>query len=226
MLEIIAMTVDDAKAIEEVGADRIELVSALSEGGVTPSYAVIKRVVQSVGIPVNVMIRPHAKSFIYSKEDVDIMKEDINIVKDLGANGVVLGALDKDGDICEEFLEDVLYVCQGLEVTFHRAIDDLKDPVQGIKKLSKYKEIKTILTSGGRGYIGSNTSVIKEMIENAGHINVMIGGGLNLENIRDIANLTGATEYHFGTAVRYNKSCFGDIDRKSLEKLVSIVGGK
>lgn len=226
MLEVIAMTVDDAKTIEECGADRIELVSALSEGGITPSYAIIKRVVQSVDIPVNVMIRPHAKSFTYSKEEIEIIKEDINIAKDLGANGVVLGALNNNGDICESFLEDVLYICQGLDVTFHRAIDDLKDPACGIKKLSKYKEIKTVLTSGGRGYIGNNISVIKEMIGNSGHINVMIGGGLNLENIKNIADLTGATEYHFGTAVRYNKSYFGDIDRKSLEKLVGIVGGK
>lgn len=95
MLEIIGMTVEDAKSIEECGADRIEHMSALTEGGLTPSYGLVERVVKSVDIPVNVMIRHHANGFVYSEEDLEIMKRDIQAVKSLGVNGVVLGVLDE-----------------------------------------------------------------------------------------------------------------------------------
>ena len=91
MLEIIGMSVEDAKAIEYCGANRIELVSALTEGGLTPSFSMIEKVINSVDIPVNVMIRNHAKSFRYSGYDLEVMQKDIEIVKSLGANGVELG---------------------------------------------------------------------------------------------------------------------------------------
>ena len=124
MLEIIAMTLEDAKTIEECGADRIELVSDLTEGGLTPNYAIIESVVKSVKIPVNVMVRHHAKSFNYSNEEVDLMIRDIEIIKSLGANGIVLGLLDGQNQIEEQQLKQLLNVCNGLEVTFHKAIDE------------------------------------------------------------------------------------------------------
>ncbi len=102
MLEIIGMSVEDAKIIEDCGADRIELVSALTEGGLTPSFGLIESVVNSVKIPVNIMIRHHAKSFVYSKEDISIMQKDIGVVKEIGANGVVFGVLDKNNNIDEK----------------------------------------------------------------------------------------------------------------------------
>lgn len=91
LIEFIAVTVEDAKLIERSGADRIELVSGLTEGGITPSYGLIEKVVNSVNIPVNVMVRPHAQSFCYSEDDITIMKNDIRIIRSIGANGVVFG---------------------------------------------------------------------------------------------------------------------------------------
>lgn len=222
MIEIIAMNPEEARCIESSGADRIELVSALSEGGLTPSYSVIKNVIRAVKIPVNVMIRHHAKSFTYTREEIDMMKEDIILTKELGANGVVFGVLNKNGEICENSLQDLLEVCRGLDVTFHRAIDDLLSPGEGMNILAKYTEIKTVLTSGGKGKILENVPVLKEMIANSGHINVMVGGGLNFENIVQIIETTGAHEYHFGTVVRNNKSFFGSINEESIKKLVRV----
>lgn len=223
MIEIIAATPYNARCIEECGADRIELVSAFSEGGLTPSYGMIEEVVKSVKIPVNVMIRPHSKSFVYTKEELAIMKRDVAIARGLGANGVVFGVLNEAKEICENSLRELLEVCGGLEVTFHRAIDELPDIVGGIKLLSGYPQIKTVLTSGGRGVITDNIPVINEMIKNSGHINVMVGGGLTLDNIKSIAEKTIAPQYHFGTAVRYNKSVSGEIDKQVLKKLVQLV---
>ncbi len=221
MIEIIATTLDDAKIIEACGADRIELVSALSEGGVTPSYALIKSAVQSVKIPVNVMIRPHAKSFVYTNEELKLMSEDILIAKELGANGVVFGVLSNHNEICIPSLEKLMKICEGIDVTFHRAIDELSDPAAGIEILSEYKQITNVLTSGGKGNIIHNISVIKTMVEKSKHVNIMAGGGLDFHNIKEIMENTNAPQYHFGTAVRYNKSVLGDIDAEKLSKLIN-----
>ena len=223
MIEIIAATIEDARRIEESGADRIELVSALSEGGLTPSYSLIKRVVQNVKIPVNVMIRPHEKSFTYTNEEIELMVEDIIIAKELNVNGVVFGALNINNEICIPSLEKLLKACDGIDVTFHKAIDELIDPVKGIEILAAYGQIKNVLTSGGKGNILKNTSVIKNMVERSKHINVIAGGGLNFENIKEIMIKTKAPQYHFGTAIRNDKSAFGGINTDALRLLINTI---
>ncbi len=223
MIEIIAMTPEDARRIEACGADRIELVGALSEGGLTPSYGMIEKVVQAVRIPVNVMIRPHAKSFLYKEEEIGIMKKDILVSEELGANGVVFGALDETGQVSEEIILELTGICGGLDITFHKAIDESTDVIEGIAILSRHPWIKTVLTSGGRGSIADNIPVINKMIERSGHIRVMTGGGLNLANIRQVMEGTGLCDYHFGTAVRFDHSIHGDIDAKKLKELIGII---
>ncbi|AOT68625.1 copper homeostasis protein CutC [Geosporobacter ferrireducens] len=223
MIEIIATTLEDAVKIQHCGGNRIELVSALSEGGLTPSYALIKRVVNGVSIPVNVIIRPHANSFMYTKEEIEIMKEDIMIAKSLKVNGVVFGILDKRNEIDEEALIELLKVCDGIDVTFHRAIDELPNPIYGMKILVKYPQIKTVLTSGGKGPISMNIDTIKKMMESAQHIEVMVGGGLNFENIADIVQKTKGRQYHFGTVVREERSPLKPILEEKAVRIVSIV---
>ncbi|CEN22196.1 copper homeostasis protein CutC [Paraclostridium sordellii] len=222
MLEIIGMSVEDAIAIEKCGADRIELVSALTEGGLTPSFGLIESVVNKVKIPVNVMIRHHAKSFVYSDEDINIMIKDIEKVKEIGANGVVFGMLDEKNNIKEEQLITLLEAAKGLDVTYHRAIDET-NVIDSIKILSKYEYITNVLTSAGKGNIENNIEKIKEMKKNAGSINILLGGGLNFENIDRIKNLTNNKDFHFGTAIRVDKNPFGEIDESKLRKLVEII---
>ena len=217
MLEIIGMSAEDAKIIEDCGADRIELVSALTEGGLTPSFGLIEKVVNSVKIPVNVMIRHHAKSFVYSKEDISIMQKDISVVKEIGANGVVFGVLDKNNNI-----NVLLKCCDNLDVTFHRAIDE-SNTIDSVKILKDYDKITNILTSGGKGSIVDNIQMIKNMMLNSNHIKILLGGGLNFNNIEKIKELTKASNFHFGTAIRINNSPFEGIDRQKLKQLVNII---
>lgn len=223
MIEIIATTPEDARKIQLCGGDRIELVSALSEGGLTPSYGLIKKVIESVSIPVNVMIRPHANSFVYSKEELELMRQDIEIARELGANGVVFGTLNEKNEICLKSLEMLLEASCGLEVTFHRAIDELASPAEGVRILSGYRGINRVLTSGGKGRIEENTGVIKDMIQNSSHIKILVGGGLNFENAREIIRRAEAPEFHFGTAVRYDRSFFKGISEELLTKLLKII---
>jgi len=223
MIEIIAATLEDVKRIEKSGADRIELVSALSEGGLTPSYSLIKRVVLSANIPVNVMIRPHSKSFVYTQEEIELMLEDITIAKQLNVNGVVFGVLNEQNEICVPYLEKLLKACEGIDVTFHKAIDELENPVKGIEVLANYNQIKNVLTSGGKGNILENMPVIKNMVEKSKHINILVGGGLDFENIKQVMENTKAPQYHFGTAVRNDKSVFGEINVGKLRLLINTV---
>ncbi|MBO3443599.1 copper homeostasis protein CutC [Clostridium sp. CCUG 7971] len=222
MLEIIGMTVEDAKIIEYCGADRIELVSALTEGGVTPSFGLIEAVVNSVDIPVNVMIRHHANSFVYSNEDISIMLKDIEIVKNIGANGIVLGLLDNYNNIDEANLKFLLKECGNLDVTFHKAIDET-NCIKGIDILNNYSQITNILTSGGKGNILDNIDIIKKMMYKSNNINILLGGGLNFSNINEIKEKTSAKDYHFGTAIRVDKNPFGKIDEVKLKELVKII---
>ena len=224
MIEIIAATLEDAKKIEVYGGDRIELVSALSEGGLTPSFGLVKSVIESVSIPVNVIIRPHSQSFFYSEEELEIMKQDIRMARELGANGVVIGALNEKNQICELSLQTLLEAAEGMEVTFHRAIDELDDPDEGVKILASYKLINRILTSGGKGSLSQNTEMIRKMIDQSEHIQIMVGGGLNFENVIEIMKETNAPEYHFGTAVRFDRSPFRHISEDLLKKLFKLLG--
>lgn len=215
MIEIIATTLDDCILIEIAGLGRIELISRFDLGGLTPSHALVKEAINAVRIPINVMIRPHADSFVYTNKEIEEMKQTILEFKKLGVNGVVFGVLTEDNKIDEEKLEDLLSVCDGLDVTFHRAIDDAVDKIEAIKILSKYKTITSVLTSGGRGNILSNTQIINKMIKHAGHIQVIVGGGLTFSNFKLIKENLNTRNFHFGSAVRTNDV----VDTFKLEKL-------
>ncbi|MFD9625260.1 copper homeostasis protein CutC [Peribacillus muralis] len=222
-IEFIATTIEDAIVIEQSGADRIELVSSLAEGGLTPSHAMIEAVVRSVKIPVNVMVRPHSQSFCYSERDLDIMKNDIRIIRTLGANGVVLGALNDKNEIHRSYLKELLAECAGLEVTFHRAIDDTADPIQSAEILSHYPEITTILTSGGHGDLPSRMKTIQQMKAACGHIAILVGSGLHKDNILSIDSELNTGHYHFGTAVRKNNSLIEGVQVEKAKEIVNLL---
>ncbi|ENQ3079720.1 TPA: copper homeostasis protein CutC [Bacillus pseudomycoides] len=223
MLEVIATCLEDAKRIERGGAKRIELITAFTEGGLTPSYALIKSVIAAVSIPVHVMIRPHAKSFVYSNEEIELMREDIRVVKELGATGVVLGVLNEKNEIDEEKLAKLLEVTEGMNVTFHRAIDEMRDLIGAVKILRKFKKVTHILTSGGQGKIEDNISVLRQMHEaSEGQIEVIVGSGVTKENIQQLLHETGTTQAHVGTAVREGKSCFGEIVVQNVQEIAKM----
>ena len=217
MIEIIATTVKDALEIEAGGADRIELVSVLEEGGLTPSYKMMSEVISAVGIPVQVMIRPHAASFVYTDNEIESMKKDIETARILGANGVVLGVLTENNTVDTKNLESLLSVCSGLEVTFHRAIDET-DVLASVKQLTVYKEITNVLTSGGlNALLHENIEIINDMIASAAHLNILVGGGLTMDNVISVATKTKAVNFHFGTAVQID----GKVAKEKVEVMVN-----
>ncbi|SFC78270.1 copper homeostasis protein [Bacillus sp. 491mf] len=223
MLEVIATCLEDAKRIERGGGKRIELITAFTEGGLTPSFALIKNVIRAVSIPVHVMIRPHAKSFVYFNEEIELMREDIRVAKELGAAGVVLGVLNEKNEIDEEKLAKLLEVVEGMNVTFHRAIDEMADLVVAVKTLRKFKEVTHILTSGGQGKIEDNISLLRQMHEaSEGQIEMIVGSGITKENVQRLLHETEITQAHVGTAVREEKSCFGEVVVQNVQEIAKM----
>lgn len=220
MLEVIAQSVEDAKAIEASGAHRIELVSGISEGGLTPSYAMIEQVVKSVSIPVNVMIRPHSYSFDYKSHDIEVMKADIKIVEALGAAGIVLGCL-KNGVINFELLE--LFISEiKCGVTFHRAIDDSSHPSDMYKRLIKQFKVTQILSSGGPGKACDNFYELDKMYKMMPE-KLLIGSGITLNNISAVYNKYPKANFHIGSDARVNQSFKNRIDENHIKILLKLI---
>lgn len=147
LLEIAANSVASAVAAEEGGADRIELVSALELGGLTPSHGMIALARERVRIPIYVLIRPRAGDFLYSDLETETMLRDIATCAHLGCDGVVIGALGADGNIDMERCRAMVAAAGGLGVTFHRAFDMARDPRRALEDVIGLG-CEQVLTSG------------------------------------------------------------------------------
>lgn len=204
MLEVIAETVGDAIAAEAGGADRIELVAALSEGGLTPSLGMAERVLQAVAIPVHVMIRPHSRSFVYDCNELLAMRRDMEALRKAGAHGFVLGTLSGNRSIDKHALQLLLEAADGASVTFHRAFDELPDLEAGLAELAEFKAVNRVLSSGGKPGIGTALKEIKRLRAAAQKLGIVLmpGGGIKVESIIPFVRETGVSEIHMGTGVR------------------------
>lgn len=186
----------EAIEAQELGAERVELCDNLTEGGTTPSYGTIKMVVEKLNIPTFVIIRPRGGDFYYTPEEIEIMKEDIKVCKNLGVKGVVIGALNRDNTINYEAIQDMITLAKPMSVTFHKAIDELKDPVSEVKKLAKIG-INRILTSGTKETALEGKEILKKMIKEAGdEIIIIVAGKVTKENLDKISTLIPTKEYH------------------------------
>ena len=223
ILEVIATCVDDAVTAEKYGVDRLELITAITEGGLTPGIGMVQEVLKAVSVPVHVMVRPHSRSFVYTKHDIDTMTAEIKAIRNAGAAGVVLGALTPDGRVDEPSLAFMLEAAGDMQVTFHRAFDELEDQFEGLNTLKRYRQITRILTSGGPKPAPESVPRIRELVARAkgSQLCILAGSGLHHDMIREFIQLTGVDEVHFGSAVRYHKSGLQAIDPVSLADLAA-----
>lgn len=186
----------EAIEAQELGAERVELCDNLTEGGTTPSYGTIKMVVEKLNIPTFVIIRPRGGDFYYTPEEIEIMKEDIKVCKNIGVKGVVIGALNRDNTINYEAIQDMITLAKPMSVTFHKAIDELKDPISEVKKLAKIG-VNRILTSGTKETALEGKEILKKMIKEAGdEIIIIVAGKVTKENLDKISTLIPTKEYH------------------------------
>lgn len=177
------------------GAQRIELCDNLMEAGTTPSYGTIKRTIEKLKIPVMVIIRPRGGDFTYSDDELEIMKYDVKVCKDLGAYGVVIGAI-KDSKVDKKVITELVKLAKPMTITFHMAFDEIEDKKAAIDELALLG-IDRILTKGGSGDALANKDSLKELVKYANsRISIMPGKGVNKYNRDYILEYTGANEIH------------------------------
>lgn len=198
IIEICCAGVDDVAAAVEGGASRIELCSALSSEGVTPSPGLIAEALRIAGdVPVTVLVRPREGDFCYTPREVDVMVADVRAIRAAGAAGVTIGALTADRMPDREAMERLVEAAgDDIQLTFHRAIDDCADPVAAIDILADLG-FDRVLTSGTAATAMAGAETIRQMIARAaGRLDIMPGGGVRPDNIAALRSLTGANQFH------------------------------
>ena len=185
-----------ALAAQDAGVHRIELCGPLHEGGTTPSAGLIARCLERLLVSVHVLIRPRVGDFVYTDDEFEIMKRDIAVAKELGADGVVIGILTSEGEVDADRLAELHAVASPLHVGFHRAFDSVKDQDEALELLVSL-QFDTILTSGGAETAALGAARIKHLVERAGdRIGIIAGGSIDPDNVSALVGSTGAQIVH------------------------------
>ena len=196
MLEVAIFNIESAIQAQAAGANRLELCENPSEGGTTPSYGTLRVVAKKISIPVFPIIRPRGGDFLYTNAEFEVMKNDIQICKELGFSGVVIGLLLPDGSIDKERTKLLVDLAAPMAVTFHRAFDRCKDPIQGLHDIIE-TGCKRILTSGQVPSAPDALDLLQTLVKEAGDkIIIMPGSGVRGNNIKNIKQVTKAKEFH------------------------------
>lgn len=224
-LEIIATSLQDALAAEQAGADRLELCSALTEGGLTPSLGLIEAVVEGVSIPVHVIVRPHSRTFNYDEADMQVMLADIHHIRQTKAAGIVIGVLDEKNRVDTVNLKRLLDASGNLNITFHRAFDEIENQLGAIEIIGDFPQIQRILTSGGQAPAPKSKEKIRSLVDKTKNTSVTIlaGNGMSPEGLSEFIEATGVTEVHFGSAVRQQQSFQYSINPDVIASIKSVL---
>jgi copper homeostasis protein len=195
-LEVIAFDILSCQLAADNGADRIELCANPHEGGTTPSYGMMKAARKSTHIQVFPIIRPRGGDFLYSNAEFETMKDDIKAAQDIGCEGIVIGILNEDGIVDIERNQELVELANGLDVTFHRAFDRVKDPISSLEQIIAIG-CNRILSSGLHPSANEGSSLLRTLVRQAdGRIKIMPGSGVRADNIVQLAKDTGATSFH------------------------------
>lgn len=196
LLEICIDSVESALAAQAGGADRVELCSALFEGGLTPSAGLLEVVRDRVRIGVAAMIRPRGGDFCFNDDEFAVMECDLVMAKELGADMAVIGMLNPDGTIDARRTAKLIELARPMPVTFHRAFDMTRDPFEALDTLIELG-VDRLLTSGQERSAVEGLDLITELVKRAGsRLIVMPGGGVTERNLEKILRVSGAREIH------------------------------
>jgi copper homeostasis protein len=198
IVEVCVDALESAFAAERGGAKRVELCSALPEGGVTPSAGLIATARKNVSSALHVMIRPRTGDFCYSADEFSVMSRDVLMAKQLGADGVVFGILDLDGRVDIPRTRQLVDLARPLKTTFHRAFDMSADLRQSLEDVVGAGADR-ILTSGGAQSALEGAETLRELVlGSAGRIVIMAAGGIDDRNVEAVVKQTDVREIHVG----------------------------
>lgn len=230
-LEVCCDHLESALIAQKSGADRIELCSSLSTGGLTPSLPMVQMVKESLSIPVMVLVRPRAGNFYYTAKEKELILREVEALNKINIDGVVVGALTKDKTIEVAFMKEVKKAAGKMELTFHRAFDFVKDEKLALQQIIDL-DFDRILTSGlaKTALLGKN--ILKTLIERIGdELIIMPGSGINAGNIQQIMDYCNPREIHLSAKKSIletnNQSAFNIdyylTDEEALKKIKKIV---
>ncbi len=225
VLEVIVCSVGDAIAAELGGADRLEIISHYEVGGLTPPVEMVGEIAAKVRIPLRVMLRESEPFEVSDEREIEKLCAAARAFAEIGVDGFVLGFLKEGGKaINHELTARVLACAPTVKATFHRAFEELPDPVVGIHELKRHRQIDRILTSGGNGEW-------KDKVKDFGvwqrtaqpEIEILVGGGTDAEVIR-LLKPAGIREFHVGKAVREGQRVDGVVVAERVAEVKELVG--
>ncbi|RCW77237.1 copper homeostasis protein [Saliterribacillus persicus] len=226
IVEAIVRNKQEALEAEKAGIDRLELVSNIQLDGLTPNVDVTKEVLNTVNIPVQVMIRPHNHGFFYLEDDNDLIKSTVDQMLNIGVRNFVFGALNKNKTIDETLITEILSMDSDIRITFHRAFDYSRDLEESYRILTKYSYgVERILTSGGAETCVDGQEKIKKLMKMSTNVKgpiIMPGSGLDKTNFMSFHQEVRASEYHFGKGVRHNQSYSGNFNQAFIHSVKNV----
>lgn len=211
LLEVCVDSLASARAAIRGGADRLELCSALTVGGLTPYGALLSQIRSESDIPIRCLMRPRGGDFLYTREEIAMMAQQIRELKALGADGFVIGCLNAQGDLDHHAMTPLLEAAKGSGITLHRCIDVSRDPLQTYRAASALG-IDTVLTSGAASACTQGLETIRSLLQLQG-AEVLIGAGVNAQVITAFRkelpevsafHMSGKTEIESGMRFRRN----------------------
>ena len=195
--EACVCSLEEAIQAQSAGVDRIELCESIELDGLTPSIDLLSEVSEKISIPIRIMIRPRAGNFVYSEEEFNSMKSDIEKMKSLRIEGFVLGCLDQHKKIDVRQLSIFNTLIDPLKITFHKAIDASDDLINAVRTIKQFDAVDYILTSGGEKTAYEGLMMLKKMVQVAGkYPKILVAGKVVPEIIPELALGTGATSFH------------------------------
>lgn len=225
-LEIIATNLADVKAINQSKADQIELVTDLANGGLSPNLDMIEKSISISQLPIHVMLRPHYRDFIYTPTEFENILSHLKKITSLlqPPQGIVFGSLTSNNQINEHQLQQIIQHKKQLKLVFHRAFDELSDYKSGIQTLNQFPQIHSLLTSGTKPKAIDAIAELKNLVQ-LSQISIMIGSGVNIDNLKILVDETDAVAFHVGSAVRMEKSVDGAILVERIDELKEVLKG-
>ncbi|MBX9867695.1 MAG: hypothetical protein K2Y14_12360 [Burkholderiales bacterium] len=227
LVEVIATNLEEALLAEKFGAHRVELIHAFTDGGLSPCLELSREVCEALMIPVNVMVRPHGKNFIYDQNDMHTVNSEIDyLASKTKASAIVFGALNLANSIDYRQLELVLGLLDSshLGLTFHRAIDVANDVVGEFMELQNYAgtSLQRVLSSGGSDTAlngVSNLAAMQRLIKPSGGVKLLAGSGVKPINVVELLLKTKVEEIHLGTGLRVNNQLNDELFQQLFKNL-------
>ena len=232
IIEICANSYESAKAAMEGGASRIELCTNLSVGGLTPSRELIRKVITELNIAVHVLIRPRGGNFVYSDYEIETMLDVIAFCKKTGCSGIVSGILTSENTIDEKATRRLIAASKGLEFTFHRAFDMVKDPSEAIETVMQLGATRLLSSGQQNKAIDGIEMLIQLRALSEGKLQIMPGSGIHFENAL-VFKKAGFKMIHFSATKKgkegsneaglFENTVIGTSDRNEIERIIKLL---